>query len=191
MVTKVQKWQCIPKFDKTAYDFGQNVSKIPRVFPDHGLPELQLFSALTSHVIQGVSRHWTPRTELGDRIVVHHGAVLHIIMPPQSKLGKTPWTLKAEQQFSSKHHVTMAPSLSCRACRRTSWACWSWSRRWRGRRAAPSGGDHGGGVVGQQDGAGALLGPGRHTLHRTSCTGQESRETGAGLPAENLSILPF
>ena len=140
MVTKVQKWQCIPKFDKTAYDFGQNVSKIPRVFPDHGLPELQLFSALTSHVIQGVSRHWTPRTELGDRIVVHHGAVLHIIMPPQSKLGKTPWTLKAEQQFSSKHHVTMARSLSCRACRRTSWACWSWSRRWRGRRAAPSGG---------------------------------------------------
>ena len=85
MVTKVQKWQCIPKFDKTAYDFGQNVSKIPRVFPDHGLPELQLFSALTSHVIQGVSRHWTPRTELDGRIMVHHGAVLHIIMPSLRK----------------------------------------------------------------------------------------------------------
>ena len=37
---------------------------------------------------------------------------------------------------------------------------------------------HGGGVVGQQDGAGALLGPVRHTLHRTSCTGQECRRTG-------------
>ena len=36
----------------------------------------------------------------------------------------------------------------------------------------------GGGVVGQQDGAGALLGPVRHTLHRTSCTGQECRRTG-------------
>ena len=53
----------------------------------------------------------------------------------------------------------------------------------------------GGGVVGQQDGAGVPLGPGRHTTEHPaqdrSAGGQEYRETGAGLPAENLSILPF
>ena len=64
------------------------------MFPDHGLPELQLFSALTSHVIQGVSRHWTPRTELGDWIVVHHGA------PPASR----PLFDEKIYRFSGWHH---------------------------------------------------------------------------------------
>ena len=52
------------------------------------------------------------------------------------------------------------------------------------------------GVVGQQDGAGAswALSATHSTEHPAqdrSAGGQEYRETGAGLPAENLSILPF
>ena len=43
---KVRKLQLIPKFDITAYIFGQNVPQILIAFPEPGSPGSRLFSAL-------------------------------------------------------------------------------------------------------------------------------------------------